>query len=340
MYPFVEVDDQEIKRKGVSYTVDTINMIEKMENPPKEIFLIIGVDQLTQFDKWKSFKTIIKKAHLLVCSRKGYEWCASLIPSSLQQCMLPPPKDLNAAKENADGLKKTRTKPIGRENPEIKSWAAQEKKDGKIIPVGYKKSHIQYKMPMKTGKNIYYVALNNMDIASSQIRQRLRQGLPVSHLLPSTVEQWIQKYNLYQRAASIEQDSDISALIKFCIHTLLSKKARKVKAFDLRRFAKIPFDFTLVVSGLNTRHTKVMADFFAEDKLKKSSLFLLTKWKGRKMENGLFWIMELWWCIFFYDYTREYYGLEDLWKGCFYSGVLCLIFLDSICFYTSFWGKD
>ena len=71
-YPFLEIDNREIKRGGTSYTVDTIEEIKK-ENPHfKEIFLIIGADQFAQFNKWKRYKTLLKKTNLVVCSRKNY----------------------------------------------------------------------------------------------------------------------------------------------------------------------------------------------------------------------------------------------------------------------------
>ena len=283
-YPFVEIDDQEIKRKGVSYTIDTINMIEKEAGLSKEIFLIIGIDQFTQFDKWKNFKTIIEKVHLIVCSRKGYEWRISVIPSALRQCILSLPKRLSVDKQNQIFLK----------NP------------------GFQKSNAKYKMHMKTGKNIYCLALNDMDIASSQIRQRLWQGFSVSHLVPPAVDQWIQKHNLYQNSSSIKEDPDMSALIKFCAHTLLSKKAQKVRTFDLRNSPSIPFDFTLVVSGLNTRHTKMMADFLRRQ-VKKEFSFSTRQMEGQ--EKGEWIVLDYGALVvhIFYDYTREYYCLENLW---------------------------
>lgn len=62
--------DLEIKRAGLSYTVDTIDIIKK-NNKSAEIFLIIGVENLKNFHEWKNFSKILKTVNLIVTSRPG-----------------------------------------------------------------------------------------------------------------------------------------------------------------------------------------------------------------------------------------------------------------------------
>ncbi len=64
--------DIEIKRKGKSYTVDTIGTILQMYNP-SELFLIIGLDNLMEFSQWKSPHEIVSRAELIVMNRPGYD---------------------------------------------------------------------------------------------------------------------------------------------------------------------------------------------------------------------------------------------------------------------------
>lgn len=68
-YPFIQLDDQEIKRKGLSYTYKTITRLFKKSN--KELFFIMGLDQFYIFDQWKNFTDILKKSNLIVTSRPG-----------------------------------------------------------------------------------------------------------------------------------------------------------------------------------------------------------------------------------------------------------------------------
>jgi nicotinate-nucleotide adenylyltransferase len=69
--PFFEVSDIEIKRGGVSYTIDTINQLTK-ESQTDEFYLLIGADQFKEFHTWKEPYEIVKKAKLIVFNRPNY----------------------------------------------------------------------------------------------------------------------------------------------------------------------------------------------------------------------------------------------------------------------------
>ena len=62
------IDEQEITRKGISYSYKTINHIVK-QYKDSEIYFIIGLDQFKIFDQWKNFSSILKKINLIVTSR-------------------------------------------------------------------------------------------------------------------------------------------------------------------------------------------------------------------------------------------------------------------------------
>ena len=55
-----------------SKTIDVINYFIKKKNI-KNIYFIIGSDNLIRFHKWKSWKKIVKLVKLIVFSRKGYD---------------------------------------------------------------------------------------------------------------------------------------------------------------------------------------------------------------------------------------------------------------------------
>jgi nicotinate-nucleotide adenylyltransferase len=69
--PLFEVSDIEIKRGGVSYTIDTLRVLKNMY-PPPELFLIIGIDNWLEFKSWKNPEEILDLADLLVMTRPGY----------------------------------------------------------------------------------------------------------------------------------------------------------------------------------------------------------------------------------------------------------------------------
>lgn len=69
----VQVDRSELDRKGVSYSVDTLRALIEKE-PETEFYLIIGLDQFKNFDRWKEFYEILNLSHLVVTSRPGYNF--------------------------------------------------------------------------------------------------------------------------------------------------------------------------------------------------------------------------------------------------------------------------
>lgn len=64
------ISDLEIKRKGKSYTVETLEELKKLY-PGDEIFLIIGSDMLLSFDRWYRFEDILKSVTLCVMTREN-----------------------------------------------------------------------------------------------------------------------------------------------------------------------------------------------------------------------------------------------------------------------------
>ncbi|MBY0314136.1 MAG: nicotinate (nicotinamide) nucleotide adenylyltransferase [Bdellovibrionales bacterium] len=90
----VAVDDQEIKRGGKSYTVDTIKTYLK-EYEPQQIHLVIGLDEFYQFHLWKNFETILESCNLIVVSRPG-----NLLPATKEDLSEPLQKYVGAIDRN------------------------------------------------------------------------------------------------------------------------------------------------------------------------------------------------------------------------------------------------
>ena len=67
--PRFRVDDCEIRRKGPSYTIDTLRSIRAEDS--NDIVLIIGADQFAAFDQWKTPEAIRALAAIAVMDRGG-----------------------------------------------------------------------------------------------------------------------------------------------------------------------------------------------------------------------------------------------------------------------------
>ena len=67
---FFGVSDIEIKRRGVSYTVDTLAEIKK-NYPSEELYFIAGVDAVIGITGWKNWKVILDMCSVIAVSRPG-----------------------------------------------------------------------------------------------------------------------------------------------------------------------------------------------------------------------------------------------------------------------------
>ena len=67
------ISDNEIKRGGVSYSIDTIlSYKEEAKIETNDLFYLIGSDSLKQFETWKEPKKILKECKLIVAIRPGF----------------------------------------------------------------------------------------------------------------------------------------------------------------------------------------------------------------------------------------------------------------------------
>jgi nicotinate-nucleotide adenylyltransferase len=84
-----EVDDQEIKRGGTSYTIDTIKQYRKKIDA-ENLYLIVGADHLDLFNGWKEYKTLLKEVNIIFTTRPGFEIPSSKdqLPAYLQEVIL------------------------------------------------------------------------------------------------------------------------------------------------------------------------------------------------------------------------------------------------------------
>ncbi|MER3523797.1 MAG: nicotinic acid mononucleotide adenylyltransferase [Ignavibacteria bacterium] len=65
------VSDIEIRRRGVSYTVDTLEALRSL-HARDELFFLIGMDNVLSFHTWKSPHRILELATVVAMTRPGY----------------------------------------------------------------------------------------------------------------------------------------------------------------------------------------------------------------------------------------------------------------------------
>ncbi len=86
--PRWEVCDFELRRPGVSYTVDTLRELRKIYPPPHELFFIAGADSLQDLAKWKDPEEILKLSEWIVAPRDSVPFPPSL-PGGIHRLNIP-----------------------------------------------------------------------------------------------------------------------------------------------------------------------------------------------------------------------------------------------------------
>lgn len=66
-----EVSDIEIRRGGISYTIDTVRELKRL-NETAKYFFIIGEDSLGELHTWKDIATLLELCEFVVFARPSY----------------------------------------------------------------------------------------------------------------------------------------------------------------------------------------------------------------------------------------------------------------------------
>lgn len=81
--PKIRVSDIEFRRKGISYTIDTVKIL-KQKHPEHHFFWLIGSDIVKDqsYKKWKDWPVLAKLIKFMVVQRPGYEIIKNPLPYS------------------------------------------------------------------------------------------------------------------------------------------------------------------------------------------------------------------------------------------------------------------
>jgi nicotinate-nucleotide adenylyltransferase len=122
---FFDYSDIEVKKGGISFTVDTLR---ELKNKYSELEFIIGYDNIFTFHKWKEPDKIFELAKIIVLKRKSSH------------------------------------------PPQFKD---------------------------KYYRQAVFVQTRGIEISATDIRERVKKGMPINFLVPPAVMKYIYKHNLY-----------------------------------------------------------------------------------------------------------------------------------------------
>ena len=68
----INIDSFEIDKKGISYTVDTLEAITKKSKAGQHLTLIMGLDAFINLTSWKNYERILELSSILILRRPNY----------------------------------------------------------------------------------------------------------------------------------------------------------------------------------------------------------------------------------------------------------------------------
>ena len=69
----INIDSFELDKKGISYTVDTLEAITKKSKSGQHLTLIMGLDAFINLTSWKNYERILELSSILILKRPNYE---------------------------------------------------------------------------------------------------------------------------------------------------------------------------------------------------------------------------------------------------------------------------
>ena len=151
------LSDVEIKRRGPSYTIDTVDHFRTLFGHDANLFLPMGMDAFLDIHTWKSYRRLLT-------------WIQPVI---VTRCL-----EANGTAEDElsrlDRYICSRLSADFRYDPSQSNW-----QNG-------------------SGSMIHLLSVPPVDISSNQIRQRIGEGKHIADLVPSAVDAYIEKKELYR----------------------------------------------------------------------------------------------------------------------------------------------
>ncbi|MBI4654829.1 MAG: nicotinate-nucleotide adenylyltransferase [Nitrospirae bacterium] len=173
--PFFDVSDIEIKRRGVSYSVDTMQrLVEKHKDA--EFFFIVGIDAFFDLPLWREPDKLISLTKLVVISRPTFSFA-----------------DLSSS-PYLKGVSKKILKELDRRDRSMFSFPVRKK----ALPSMCNKIYNEPSKGVYTGKKVFLCKITGLDISASHMRALIRSRNSIKYLLPDSVESYIISNELYK----------------------------------------------------------------------------------------------------------------------------------------------
>jgi nicotinate-nucleotide adenylyltransferase len=162
--PRLAVDDRELEREGVSYTVDTLAELRAEVGTRNPLWLILGADAFLRLPAWSRWLQLFDLAHVAVATRPGY----------------PLEEAVNRSPQLAAEWNRRIVSLPG--SPPPRAGASV----GAVVPLSGASAGAITQLPIPL-----------LEISATDLRARMSRGASVRYLLPRPVIDYIAAHRLY-----------------------------------------------------------------------------------------------------------------------------------------------
>lgn len=158
--PYFSVSSIEIDRPGRSYSVETVQELQKVYGKDTILYFIVGVDAFLEISTWRNAKELFASVQFIVTARPGWRL------DDVEKC-----------------LKPSQLGKLG--NPRFR-----------YLKISEIDSEEGIKIPQRG--LVLLVEVVSLDISSTEIRDLVEEGRSVRFLVPDTVAAYMAKNRLYR----------------------------------------------------------------------------------------------------------------------------------------------
>lgn len=127
--PKLKVDDQELKRLGATYTVDTLTNIRQKIGPSAHLVWVMGSDAAQSLTNWHNWQTLFSLANVLIVARNNE------LPADLSDWPAKCFTDINEFKKQSNGCYLlTALPPVAVSSTQIRLQVVNQETVGNHVP--------------------------------------------------------------------------------------------------------------------------------------------------------------------------------------------------------------
>jgi nicotinate-nucleotide adenylyltransferase len=218
--PRLAVDDRELEREGVSYTVDTLAELRAEVGTRNPVWLILGADAFLRLPDWSRWLQLFDLAHVAVATRPGYpleeavnrspqlaaEWNRRIVtlPASPHRAgasagaIVPPRAGASAgAVVPLSGASANAVVPLSGASAGAIVPPRAGASAGAVVPLSGASANAVVPLSGASAGAITQLPIPLLEISATDLRARMSRGASVRYLLPRAVIDYIAAHRLY-----------------------------------------------------------------------------------------------------------------------------------------------